>query len=339
MMPDSLSPKILVLLPASLYDRLFTPEADAELRSLGLVTYNQDGTDWDSGQLADRIADQRIVVTGWGSPAFDDAVLDAASCLEFAAHSAGSIKHLFPRRLFEEGVRVSHAAAAIAPAVAEMSLTLLLMLLRKPHQADRDLRAGRPWGETRDDAMGRELNGLRVGVVGAGYTGRCFIRMLRGMGAKVWTYDPYLTVDEAADLGVRPVELDELLRACPAISLQAPSTEETYHMIGERELSIIEDGTLLINTARSWLVDESALLRALELGRIRAALDVFDEEPLPDDHPLRSMENVVLSPHIAGASAQARMRQGQFVVDEIGRFLSGRDLRFEVTADMLDTMA
>ena len=338
-MPNSATPTMLVLLPHSLYQGLFTEKADTELRSLGQVTYNTEGRDWDSATLAERVENCRIIVTGWGSPSFDDAVVDAASELEFVVHSAGSIKHLFPPRLFKRGIRVSHAAGAIAPAVAEMSLALLLILLRQPHTMDRDLRAGRPWRETRDTTMGREVNGLRVGVIGAGYTGRYFIGMLRCLGAEVWVFDPYLGAEEADALGARAVGLDVLLRECPAVSLQAPPTDETHHMIGERELSLLQDGAVFINTARSWLVDQEALVRELASGRILAALDVFDEEPLPDAHPFRQMDNVLLTPHVAGASAQARARQGQYAVDEIRRYLSGEELRYEVTLDMLDTMA
>jgi phosphoglycerate dehydrogenase-like enzyme len=337
--PNSEAPQVLVLLPQSLYKILFSPEADAGLRSLGQVTYNGEAGDWDSETLAARVADHRIVVTGWGSPTFDDAVIDAASALQFVVHTAGSIKHLVPRRLFDQGVRVSHAASAIAPAVAELSLTLLLTLLRQPHRMDRDLRAGRPWRETRDATMGREVRGLRVGIIGAGYTGRCLIPMLRCLGAEVWVYDPYLSPEDADALGVSSVDLDELLRECPAISLQAASTDETRHMIGKRELGLMQDGTVFINTARSWLVDEDALLQALASGRVHAALDVFDEEPLPDSHPFRQMDNVLLTPHVAGATEQARVRQGQFAVDEIRRFLRGGELRYEVTRNMLDTMA
>jgi len=94
-----------------------------------------------------------------------------------------------------------------------------------------------------------------------------------------------------------------------------------------------------VNTARSWLVDEAALVDELSSGRIQAALDVFDQEPLPEDHPLRGLDNVFLTPHVAGASAQARRRQGQTMVDEIGRYVAGEPLRYRVTREMLDTMA
>jgi len=140
-------------------------------------------------------------------------------------------------------------------------------------------------------------------------------------------------------LGVRKVGLAELLTHCPVVSLQAPSTQETYHMIGARELSLLQDGAILINTARSWLVDQEALLAELQSGRIQAALDVFDQEPLPVDHPFRQLDNVFLTPHVAAATFQARQRQGQIVVEEVRRFFSGQPLQYQVTLEKLAIMA
>jgi phosphoglycerate dehydrogenase-like enzyme len=110
-------------------------------------------------------------------------------------------------------------------------------------------------------------------------------------------------------------------------------------MIKAREPGLLHYDAIFINTARSHLVDQAALLAELRTGRIQAALDVFDQEPLPADHPFRSLENVILTPHVAGATRQARQRQGQIIVEEIERFLNGEPLRHPVTKAMLATMA
>jgi phosphoglycerate dehydrogenase-like enzyme len=332
-------PRTLILIRRSLYDELFSPESDAVLRSLVEITMEPGESEWTSAELAQRIGDCEIAITGWGSPQFTDDVLDMARQLHLIAHSAGSIKHLLPPAVFERGVAVTHAASAIAPAVAEMSLLLIMLLLRQPHTMDRALKTGEPWATARGEFMGHELAGQRVGVVGAGYTGRGLIRLLRAVGAEVWLYDPYIGDARATALGARNVSLATLLASCPIVSLQAPATAGTYHMLGPRELGLLPDGAILINTARSWLVDEEALLDELASGRIRAALDVFDEEPLPEDHAFRQLDNVFLTPHAAGATEQARRRQGQTVVDEIGRYLAGETLRYQVTREMLDRMA
>jgi phosphoglycerate dehydrogenase-like enzyme len=337
-MPPQSEPGILVLLRPSLYAQLFTPEADRALREAGRVVFHSEERDLTSAGLAERISGVEIVVTGWGSPQFTDDVLAAAGRLRLIAHSAGSIKAMLPPAVFERGIAVTHAASAIAPAVAEMSLLLTMLMLRQAHRCHEGLKRG-DWEGVRSLAIGQEIAGQRVGVIGAGYTGRCFIQLLRAVGAEVWVYDPYLSAAGAAELDVRKVDLDELLSQCPVVSLQAPSTAETYHMIGARELGLLADGAILINTARSWLVDQEALLAELRTGRIQAALDVFDQEPLPSDNPFRELDNVFLTPHIAGATVQARHRQGQVVVEEIQRFLRGEPLRYRVTREMLDIMA
>jgi phosphoglycerate dehydrogenase-like enzyme len=332
-------PNIYVLLRPSLYAELFSAEADQRLRELGELVHHESETNLTAAQLAERIAEVDILITGWGTPKLDEEVLAAANRLQLVAHSAGSIKAMLPPAVFQRGVKVTHAAVAIAPAVVEMTVLLIMLCLRKVHTLDRQMKAGTPWAALKTLGMGRELAGSRVGVVGAGYTGRGVIRRLAALDAEVWVYDPYLRPEQAAALGVHSAALDDLLRSCPIVTMQAPPTAETYHMIGARELALLPDGAIFVNTARSHLVDQEALLAELQRGRIEAALDVFDEEPLPPDHPFRRLENVILTPHVAGASLQARLRQGSTVVDEIERFCAGEALRFGVTEAMLETMA
>jgi len=332
------TPSILVQLRPSLYEQLFPPSTDRSLRDLGKVLFYDQERNPTSTELAQRIAGFDVILTGWGTPRFTDEVLDAADQLRIVAHSAGSIKRMLPPAVFERGIAVTHAASAIAPAVADLSLALTMLLLRQVHVHDRALRAG-DWTSAKAPGLGQELSGMRVGVVGAGYTGRCFIKLLRALEAEIWVHDPYLNNERASELGVRKVTLDELFSECPVVSVQAPATEETYHMIGGRELSLLQDGACFVNTARSWVTDYDALLAELKTGRIHAALDVFDQEPLPADNPFRELDNVILTPHVAGASLQARHRQGQFMIEELQRFFSGQPLLYQVTIDMLDIMA
>lgn len=333
------TPKIYVAIRPALYAELFSPETDQRLRRLGRVDVHGEEHNLSSAELADRVPGYNVVISGWGVPTFTDAVLDAADQLQLVAHSAGSIKRLLPPPLFERGIQVTHAAGAIAPAVADLTLMLIMLMLRRAYQCDRALRSGADWNEAQPAEMGEEIAGQRVGVVGAGYTGRQVIALLQAVGADVWAYDPYLSAEQASQLDVRRVELDDLCADCPIVTLQAPVTAETERMIGARQLSLLPDGAIFINTARGLLVDQEALLVELQSGRIRAALDVFDPEPLPADSPLRELENVFLTTHIAGASRQARQRQGETIVDEIERFLAGEPLRYEVTKTMLATMA
>ena len=335
----STPPNILVLLTPDLYDILFLPNLDQELRSLGNVTFQTETQGLSSSELAARIGGVDIVISGWGMPVFTEEVLAAADRLELVAHSAGSIKSRLPPTVFEQDIRVTHAAGAIAPAVADLTLLLIMLMLRRAYHSDRTLHSGGNWRAARPDPLGEEIAGQRVGVVGAGYTGRQVIALLQKVGAELWVCDPYLSEEDASDLGVHQVELDELFAKCPIVTLQAPYTPETHGMIGAQQLALLRDGAVFINTARGALVDPDALLAELQSGRIRAALDVFEPEPLPQDSPLRQLDNVFLTAHIAGASQQARQRQGQAMVDEIRRFLAGEPLRYEISRAQLATMA
>jgi phosphoglycerate dehydrogenase-like enzyme len=329
-------------LPVSgLYKEVFTPEADAQLHMLVDVTFTAEDRNISSSELAQKIGGYDAVLTGWGSPRFTDEVLDAADRLQLIAHSAGSIIRLLPPLVFERGINVTHAAAAIAPAVAEMTILLILLCLRQVQKLDSLLKAGEPWpwGEGKLLNMGQELAGSRVGVVGAGHTGRCVINNLHALNAEVWVYDPHLSEERAAVLDVSRVELDQVFADCSVVTIQAPLTAETYHMVGASQLALLRDGAIFVNTARSAIVDESALLAELQTGRIQGALDVFDDEPLSEDSPFRRLNNLIITPHIAGCSEQARHRQGLLVLDEIRRFFSGETLRYRVTKDMLDNMA
>jgi phosphoglycerate dehydrogenase-like enzyme len=330
-------PSVLVTIPASLFHELFDPAAQARLHAAATVRFNEDGRNWTSEELARHLGGCDAVITGWGTPEFSRAVMDASPKLRLIAHSAGSIKKMLPPHVFDSEIQVTHAAVAIAPAVAEMTILLILLSLRQVHVQDRKLKTGTPWRE--GQFMGQELAGQRVGVVGAGYTGRCVIRLLRGWGAEVWVADPYLDAERAAQLDVTRVDLDTLFAACPIVTLQAPPTDETYRMIKAHHLASLPDGAIFVNTARSHAVDNDALLAELQSGRIQAALDVFDQEPLAADSPFRQLDNVILTPHIAGASRQARVRQGTVMVEELERFFRGEPLRYAVTGDMLATMA
>jgi phosphoglycerate dehydrogenase-like enzyme len=224
---------IFVAIRPVIYAEVFNDDADARLRQLGEVVYQHSEQNLSSAELAARLGDCSIVVTGWGTPTFTDEVLTAARNLQLIAHSAGSIRNLLPPPVFERGIHVTHAAGAIAPAVADLTLLLIMTMLRRVYHADRTLHAGGAWNEAKPP-MGEEIAGQRIGVVGAGYTGRQVIALLQAVGAEVWVHDPYLTEEGATRLNVHRANLDDLFANCRVVTLQAPVTEETMRMVGAR---------------------------------------------------------------------------------------------------------
>ena len=325
--------RIHVALRPELYRTLFAPEVADRLRQLGTVSF-------DGAERLDAagLTGYDIVVTGWDSPRLPDRLPPGAR-LELVAHSAGTVRPYVPVSLLGDGVRVVQAAAAMAAAVAEFALTLCLSLLRNVSSFDRAMVGGGDWAVRDRLPLGGELAAQRVGVVGASRVGRAFVRMVRALGAPVTVADPYLSPADAAALDVTVAPLAEVLAGSDVIAVHAPVTGETRGMIGKAELALIRDGAILVNTARSAVVDEPALIAELVAGRLRAGLDVFDTEPLPPDFPLLGLPNVLLTPHQAGASVQSRYLAGRIVVDEIARYLAGEPLAHEVTAAAYDRLA
>jgi D-3-phosphoglycerate dehydrogenase len=219
----------------------------------------------------------------------------------------------------ERAVPVLHCPGRNADAVAEMAIALLFAVNRGLLAADRDVRAGQIY---RDGTIpyqrfrAWELAGRRAAVIGLGAVGRAVKWRLEGLGLEVAAYDPY-QADASADLAA-------VVRGADVLSLHAPVTPETTGMIGEAELSALADGAIFLNTARAQLHQEAALVDALRSAKLSGAgLDHFEGEHLPTDHPLCGMANVVLTPHIGGATWDTEARQAQMVADDVERLLAG----------------
>ena len=331
-------PTVAILIPVATRAKILTPQAERHLAGFAHIrTPTGEGVSEEDlpGLLDGAVA----CLTGWGTPPLGKAVLDEQATLRLVAHTAGSIRRLVPMEAVERGLRVSHAAPIIADAVAEFVVCQSLLGLRSLHEIDRAMKAGGEWHDLRERYLGRLLGAQTVGVIGAGYVGRTVIRLLTAFGATVLVYDPLLSDEAATALGTALRPLDQLFGESQVVTLHAPVLPETRGMVGAEQLSRLRDGALFINTARAALVDEAALLREVQGGRITAALDVFEHEPLPADSPFRGLPNVILSPHAAGHTVDTYHRQGAAMVDEISRLVRGEPLRYEISAAMLPSMA
>ena len=281
----------------------------------------------------------RVVITSWGVGPFDAAALTSLPKLELIAHTGATIKPFATDELFDRGVVVTQAGAGMARSVAEVSLTFTLALLHRVPEMHDALRAGGGWYDPAAVGVQREILGSSIAVIGASRTGRAYLELIRALGAEPLLVDPTIDAAAAAALGAELVPLDEAVQRAQIVAVHAPTLPETHHLIGRRELALMRDGAGLVNTARSWLVDEGALIDELRRGRISAAIDVFDEEPFAADSPFRSLPGVLVTPHRAAGTSQGRRRQGRIVVDEIEAFADGRVLAHAVDRDQLSSMA
>lgn len=331
-------PKVSILLTPARREQVLAPEAERQLASFATIVVPQ-GTTLAAEELPALLDGAVACVTGWGTPPLSDGLLARFPELRLVAHTAGSVRRLVSLAALEQGLRLSHAAAIIADSVGEFVISQALLCLRQLHEIDRDMKAGRDWHEIRDLYPGRLLGSKTVGVVGTGRVGRAVIHLLKALGCRVLGYDPYLTAEQAQQLGVEVVGLDELFSRSDVVTLHAPVLPETTRMIGAEQLARLRDHAVFINAARSVLVDEEALLRELQSGRLVAALDVYDREPLPLDSPFRTLSNVVISPHAAGHTIDTHLRQGQAMIDEVQRFLLNEPLHYEVTPAVYPILA
>ncbi|MEU6534527.1 hydroxyacid dehydrogenase [Streptomyces sp. NPDC047000] len=334
-------PQALFAMTAENVPLIFPPPVLTQLReSLALdpALVLQDPAGLADPPLARALSRAEVLVTGWGCPLLDTRVLDAAPRLRTVLHAAGSVKGFTTPGLWRRGITVSSAAEANAVPVAEYTLAMIL-LAGKDVFAFRDaLRTRRafPYGGI---VPGIGNYGRRVGVIGASRTGRRVIGLLRPHDVRVTLADPYLDESAAAALDVPLLPLDELLRGSDIVTVHAPETPETRHLLGPRELSLMPDGAVLINTARGSLVDQDALVAELVTGRLSAILDVTDPEPLPSASPLFDLPNAFVTPHLAGSQGNEVARLGRAVAEEAGRLAAGDRLRFEVDPAVLGRTA
>ncbi len=229
------------------------------------------------------------------------------------------------------GIPVLHTPGRNADAVAEMAIALLFAATRHLLTADADVRSGQIF---RDGTIpyqrfrGEEIAGRTAGLVGLGAVGRALRWRLEGLGVSVIAHDPY--EDEARH------SLDDLLAQSDIVSLHAPVTEDTVGMIGAAQFAAMRDGVVFLNTARAALHDTDALVAALRTGKVAAAgLDHFEGEWLPVDHPLTGLPNVVLTPHIGGATWNTELRQASMVADGLDALLSGGRPAYIVNPEVL----
>ncbi len=315
--------KILLMMGGSRFKEVFPQDILDKLASLGELTINAKANTLNQDELKALVADVDAIVTSWGAPKLTPEVLDAAPNLKFIGHAAGSVKNIVPVEAFDKGITVTNAARVMGSGVGEMNLTFMLASLRNLTEFHENKKAG-IW--QKNDRKVKGLFYQKVGVVGLGNTAREMLKLLKPFECEVIAYDPYVSDEVAESLGVTKKSLHDVMKESTIICLHAPILPNTYHMIGATELALIQDGAIFINTARGWLIDHDALVEEAKKGRFQICLDVTDPEPLPAGHPLWEMENVMLTPHIAGPTPDRRRDMGQDIADKLEAFLKGEPL-------------
>ncbi|MBW2313129.1 MAG: hydroxyacid dehydrogenase [Deltaproteobacteria bacterium] len=332
-------PPVLLVYAEGLNRQLVTDAHRARLAGLCRVLEPEPVPNFDDPRALPHLDTVEILLTGWGCPPLDEAALDRVPNLRGAFHAAGTVKNHVKPACFDRGVRITSAAYANAIPVAEFTVAAIVMANKKGFRAQRlyrEVKGFRLWSKEYPE-IGN--HGKTVGIVGASRIGRMVIDRLQAFDVDLLVYDPYLDAAEARGLGAEPCELDDLLGRSDVVSLHAPSLPATRHMIDRRRLGLMNDGAVLVNTARGALVDHEALTDELVSGRIEAVIDTTEPELLPADSPLYDLDNVFLTPHIAGSQGTETRRMLDLALDEIERFVRGEPLQHEVRREDWDRVA
>ncbi len=328
--------RIAILMDAPLRPSLINEKTMNQLRELGEVVMNE--TDKaEKETIKEVIRDADIAITSWGVPALDKEILDCAPNLKFVAHAAGSVKGIVTDEFFKRGIRIISSARVLSMGVSETALGMTIAACKNFFAFNDSLHQG---GWVKDYSVITEVYDITVGVVGCGFAGSHYIELLQSFGVDVLAYDPLLNEEQIKAMGAVKADLQTVLSKSDVISLHAPSLDSTYHMINKESLAGMKDGAILINTARSSLIDQDALVDALKSGKLKyACIDVYDQEPLNEDCPLRELPNCIMTPHIAGAANNGKKKIGAHVLQEIRRYLNGEELISEITEEMLASIA
>jgi D-3-phosphoglycerate dehydrogenase len=285
----------------------------------------EEGPNWVrySDEYLKEIEDVEILVIMYNG--VNKVLLDHAKELKYIAVMRSGLENVDVEECKKRGIKVSNCPGKVSEPVSEMACAMILDVLRSITKVNK--------GEVGFKAVESSQLSYEttIGIVGFGIIGHKVAKKLGGFDFKFIAYDPFGSQEDADKLNVKLVELDELMSTADIITVHSRLLPATANMIGEHEISLMKPNACLVNTARAGLVDEEALIEALKEKRIKgAALDVFKQEPLPDDHIFHKLDNVVLTPHMAGNAGDVMMLSVRMMMEEIVRYMKGDKLAHQV---------
>ena len=279
-----------------------------------------------SQEFVQRIQEQDIPILVVEADFVQREVFEKAPKLKFLGVCRADMVHVDVAAATECGVLVVNTPARNAVAVAELTLGLMLALLRKIPAAHNMVSSGK-WVDPTDayfHMRGSELWRKTVGIIGFGAIGQQVAKRLRAFDSTVLAYDPYVGLERMKELGVTKLDLDELMKQSDIVTVHCTTTPETVGLISAQRLSLMKPTAYFVNAASAYVVDEEALVRVLRERHIAAAaFDVYRTWPVKPDDPILKLDNVVLTPHIGGATDESVLRHSQMMADDIERFLKG----------------
>ncbi|MBY0147072.1 D-glycerate dehydrogenase [Neobacillus niacini] len=256
----------------------------------------------------------------------DEEVLEHAPNLKVINNLAVGYNNIDIQAASMRGIIVTNTPGVLNETTADLTFTLLMAAARRVVEASDFLRSGK-WGAWSPMQLtGQDIHGSTIGIIGLGRIGEALVKRAKGFDMNVLYYNRTRKLDKEKELEIQYAELKDLLQQSDFICILLPYSTEVHHLIGKQALSLMKKNAILINSARGGIVDEEALYHALKDGQIWAAgLDVFEQEPVPIDHPLLSLPNVVTLPHIGSASVKTRLAMAHLAADNLVNVLNGNE--------------
>jgi len=280
-------------------------------------------TNLSESELVKRIKDYDALMVRSGTQVTRK-VINAATKLKVIGRAGVGVDNIDVDAATEKGIIVINAPEGNTISAAEHTIAMMLALSRNIPQADVSLKSGK-WD--RGKFTGVEVHNKVLGIVGLGRVGAEVAKMAQGLDMQILAYDPFISTERAEELGVQLADMNEILKKSDYITIHAPLNKDTHHLIGDEQFKKMKDGTRIINCARGGIIDENALAKAIESGKVAgAALDVFENEP-PKDSPLLHLNNVIVTPHLGASTREAQVNVAVTAAEGVLEALKGEPVR------------
>ncbi len=278
-----------------------------------------------------------VIFSGWGGPRLDKEFLEAAPNLKAIFYGAGSIKYMVTDEFWKRDIKITSAYAANGVPVVEYALSQILFSLKRGWHYVLQIKKEKNF-IPKTDVPG--VYGSTVGIVSLGMIGKNLCEKLQPFDVKLIAYDPYVSEEEASKLNVELCSLEEVFERSDVVSMHTPWLKETEGLVTGKHFSSMKENATFINTSRGAIVRENEMMDVLQKRPdLYAILDVTYPEPPVEGSPLYEMENVILTPHIGGSMANECHRMGAYMLEELKRFLVGKELKWQVTEERSKIMA
>ena len=326
----------IYILNTDAYNKIYGAPERADINELANIVAPQQTVETIAAH-PELLADVDVIFSGWGMARLDEDFLAAAPNLKAVFYSAGSVRRFTTDAIWDRGVVICSAWAANAVPVSEYTLAQILFSLKHGWHHALTIRREQQWIK---QVTVPGTYDSTVGIISLGMIGRLVAERLRPFDLEVIAYDPFVSDETAADLGVELCDLEDVFKRADVVSLHTPKLPETLGMITGAYLASLKEGATFINTARGAIVREIEMIEVLQdRSDLYAVLDVTDPEPPVESSPLYTLPNVILTPHIAGSMGTECRRMARFMIDDYKRYLAGEPLLWQISREKAKTLA